>query len=1132
MLTPLGSEAGIGSGTVLLLENSEPNAGLIHRALQTAGFDAWHYRVNSAATFITALESRKWDAVVAQFRMPEFSGYDALRIVRSTGQDIPFIFICESAGEEASIPAAKAGANDYLLKRNLASLAPVLSHEIVHALERSRYKITQRELLEMDNQNREQIEVRLSENKLAWRLMFDSNPIAQMLNLPHSTISSVNDRLVELTGYDRSELLGRTVDEIGLRVDDDLGRRFIQTIRAQGQVDGLELRVRRKDGTVLEVLVSTRSLVLDGITYHLHSFNDMTVYRRAEEAARLSQQALASVSQGVLISGADRLILSVNQAFEAMTGYRQADLVGQSCAVLQGPQTNAQTVLDMRAALDRGQEFTGELLNYRRDGTPFWNELSVNPVFGADGTVTHFVGIQRDITKLKSQQTQLKLATQVLAQGHESIIVTDAKGRVIVVNQAFTVISGYTQAEVVGKNSSLMRSGRHDKVFYRAMWKAIGTKGAWQGEVWRRRKDGAEYPEWLTISAVRDDLGAVCNYLSTSSDISEQQAARERISWLSHFDVLTGLPNLTLLADRCKHDINMAQRDGKLLAMMVLGVDRFELVNDTLGHTVGDELLKQLVSRICVALRKQDTVARVGRDEFVLLLPGDTPDGAGPLATKLLNLVAQPFVLDGNEINVTASVGIAIFPSDGLNFETLLRAAEVAMHQAKDSGCGQYRFFNVDLFETSKAEMALLAGLRTAIAQDQLQVHYQPFLDMRTGQIDGMEALLRWTHPQFGAVSPAKFIPIAERFGLISSIGAWVLRRSCRDLRDWLDRGINAPQVSVNVSPVQIRDKSLLQDIAATLQEYAIEPHRICIEVTEGALMEDVAYSEKLLRDLKSTGVKLALDDFGTGYSSLSYLKLFPFDKVKIDQSFVRNINKSAQDAVIAKVVIAMAHGLGLRVVAEGVETEAQCAFMRVNLCDEIQGYFISKPIPKDQMEAFLVEDRCLPSYLVRHQEKVRAVLVVTDDPEVLNSIKRLLKPDRYQVLAAGNGLEGLEILTRNPVDAIVTDQLIPGMTGVDFLRQAAIICPETIRVVLSGCSEVKLVADAINDGSVHRFLTMPWDDNQFLGFMLEAFQRKELADENDRLNLKLLASNHELAVSQHQLKGLLDSKQAAEVIG
>ena len=259
--------------------------------------------------------------------------------------------------------------------------------------------------------------------------------------------------------------------------------------------------------------------------------------------------------------------------------------------------------------------------------------------------------------------------------------------------------------------------------------------------------------------------------------------------------------------------------------------------------------------------------------------------------------------------------------------------------------------------------MALLAALRTAIVQDQLQLHYQPFVDTQTGEIDGMEALLRWTHPQFGAVPPARFIPIAERFGLITAIGAWVLRRSCRDLRDWLDRGINAPQVSVNLSPVQLRDKSLVQDIAATLQEYAIEPHRICIEVTEGALMEDVVHSEKLLRELKSTGVKLALDDFGTGYSSLSYLKLFPFDKVKIDQSFVQHVNKSAQDAVIAKVVIAMAHGLGLRVVAEGVETEAQCAFMRVNLCDEIQGYFISRPIPKDQIEDLLVEGRCFLNY-------------------------------------------------------------------------------------------------------------------------------------------------------------------------
>ena len=1130
MLMSVPSQAGIRPGTVLLLEDSEPDSGSIYQTLQSAGFDARHHRIDNVSSLITALDSQKWDAVVSQFQMPGFSGCDALRVVRSMGQDIPFFFVCEKLGEVAAIPAFNAGADDCIARSDLAQLVPALTLEIAHSTKRTKYKMAYRDQVAEDFAVRQNIETRLSNSETAWRLMFDSSPVAQMLQLPFGNITSVNDRLLELSGYERHELVGRTAEEANLRVDDELGRQFLHTMKTQGHADELELNVRRKDGAVRKVTISSRSLVLEGTTYRLHSFVDITDKTKAEEASRVSQQALMSTSQGVLISGPDRLTMSVNPAFEAMTGYTQQELSGQPCSILQGPKTSPETVSAIRQALDTGQSFFGELVNYRKDGSMFWNELSINPVFAADGRLTHFVGIQRDITKLKTQQIQLKLSAQIFAQGHESVIVADADGFIVMVNQAFCDTSGYSQSEMLAKNLRMLSSPQQGEAFHREMWDAVNTTGRWTGPTWSMRKDGTEYPEQLTISLVRNESGTVCNYVCTSNDTSEQQAAQKQIAKLSHFDTLTGLPNRVLLADRCSHDISKARREGKPVAMMVLGLDFFSVVNDTLGHFVGDQVLKQFVHRIVAGLRDQDTVSRVGGDEFVLVLPGTSPEGASLLAAKLLHLVAKPFQVSDTEVSVTMSAGIAIFPANGEDFETLFKSAGVAMHQAKNLGRDKYRFFSAEMFDDTLAQVALLSALRAAIAQNQLRLNYQPFVDLQTGQIAGMEALLRWQHPELGAVSPARFIPVAEQSGLIGDIGLWVLRQTCMDMRDWLSKGIDVQPISINVSPLQFRDAAFPQQVGAALQEFGIDPSRLCVEVTEGALMENVERSEAMLRSLKKFGVTLALDDFGTGYSSLSYLKQFPFDKVKIDQSFVCNINNTSQDAVITKVIISMAHGLGLRVVAEGVETEAQCEFLRTNVCDEIQGYFFSRPVPKHDMEALLVADKRLPAHLVRLPEKTRTLLLVDDEPNVIASLKRVMRRDGYRTLTASNADEALALLTRNPVDVIVTDQRMPGMTGVELLRRAKAICPETIRLVLSGYAELQPVTDAINDGTVYRFLTKPWDDEQLRSFINEAFHHKELADENRQLNLKILTADQQLATCRRQLQELLGPVPAQEV--
>lgn len=693
--------------------------------------------------------------------------------------------------------------------------------------------------------------------------------------------------------------------------------------------------------------------------------------------ARVAHQALAAISQGVLISGADRKILFVNSAFERMTGYSEVELLGTSCAMLQGPLTNPETVEEMRAALVAEQPFNAELLNYRKDGTPFWNELSLNPVFDLNGTLTNFVGVQRDVTVSKEQQIQLQLASKVAEQTREGILVTDAQRNILMVNQAFSTITGYEPEEVIGRNSRIVRSRRLSDLEYSGIRQTIDTQGHWQGELLQRRKDGSEYQEWTTASVVRDAQGRITHRVITFSDISAEKVARAQIDRLAHFDPLTALPNRVLLTKRCGHDISVAQREGKALALVMLGIDHFKIVNDSMGHSVGDQLLKQFAERVKNTLRDQDTIARVGGDEFVLILPGGTTEGAARLAERLLRLDTRPYRVGASELTLTASIGVAIYPFDGQDFGKLFESAEVAMHKAKDLGRKRFQFFSAEMLSAMKEEVALTAGLRRAAECNQLHLNYQPFADLQTGVIGGMEALLRWTHPEFGAVSPATFIPIAERTGLIIEIGNWVFKQVCRDIRDWMDQGLKVPAVSVNISPVQFQDSGLLQFMESTLTSYAIQPGMLCVEVTEGALIEDVQRSEEVLRAFKTLGMKLSLDDFGTGYSSLSYLKRFPFDKVKIDQSFVRDILTCSQDAVIAKVVISMAHGLGLSVIAEGVETEVQCEFMLNNMCDEVQGYFFSRPVPKAELQVMLRAGRRLPAHLVRAMDRGRNLRVV-----------------------------------------------------------------------------------------------------------------------------------------------------------
>ncbi len=554
----------------------------------------------------------------------------------------------------------------------------------------------------------------------------------------------------------------------------------------------------------------------------------------------------------------------------------------------------------------------------------------------------------------KHAESQLQLAAKVFEQGSESIMIADSQRRIVRVNQAFTRITGYSEAEALGRNPDMLSSARTAPEFFKAMWEAVHAHGQWQGEVWSRHKDGSVYPELLYLTLLRDASGAVTHYVGIATDLSKLKKDEEHIRLLADFDPLTRLPNRRLLHGRVASALSQAQRHGEPLALLFLDLDRFKNVNDSLGHHLGDKLLVQVAQRLQSVLRDQDTVCRLGGDEFVLLCTHTDAARAAKVASQLLETTARSFLIDQQELAITFSVGIALSPADGDTFEALSMSAETAMYSAKQAGRNAYRFFTPEMQVQTSRALQLENGLRRALELQQMHLVYQPQVALQDEHIVGMEVLLRWEHPVLGHVSPAEFIPIAEESGLILPIGEWVLRTATQQMRRWLDAGLAVHQMAVNLSAVQFRHANLPELVTQVLAEADLPAQYLELELTEGVAMNDPLGAIAVMNNLHERGVRLSIDDFGTGYSSLSYLKRFQVYKLKIDQSFVRDITDDPDDKAIVVAVIALARSLGFQTIAEGVETQGQLDFLRAQGCDEVQGYFYSRPLPADGFEAFV----------------------------------------------------------------------------------------------------------------------------------------------------------------------------------
>jgi diguanylate cyclase (GGDEF)-like protein/PAS domain S-box-containing protein len=697
------------------------------------------------------------------------------------------------------------------------------------------------------------------------------------------------------------------------------------------------------------------------------SFDDMAVaiagrekdLQEREDLVRLLLESTAEAIYGVDSEGCCTF---ANPACARLLGYARADeLLGQPIHALahhshaDGSAYDEADCPTHRAFREGRPVYVDNEVFWRADGTSFPVEYWSHPMRQA-GRVVGVVVTFFDLSERLRGEAKSRLAATMFESTHEGVMITDANGRILTVNQAFTRVTGYEEEDAVGQSPSLLRSGRHDPDFYAAIWRAIDEAGHWQGEIWNRRKTGEVYPELLSISAVQDQHGKVCNYVGVFTDISQIKESEAKLEHLAHYDPLTELPNRLLLSSRLQHAIDQAQRQGDRVAILFLDLDRFKNVNDSLGHQAGDELLQAVTKRLVHRLRVEDTLARLGGDEFVVLLERlHEPRDAAMVARTMLDALAEPFTLSrGHEVYIGASIGISLYPDDGDNVARLIQHADVAMYQSKDQGRNAYGFYTQALTENANQRLEMETKLRRALERNEFVLHYQPQISLSDGHLIGAEVLVRWQRKGEGLIPPNQFIPLAEETGLIVPLGEWVLREACSQWARWHSEGHAPITLAVNISPRQFRQQELASVVGRVLAETGMPASVLELELTESALMHQGVEAGSTLRELKQLGVSLAIDDFGTGYSSLAYLKRFPIDRLKIDQSFVRDISVDPNDSELVSTIIAMGRNLKLQVLAEGVETPEQLAFLVDKECDACQGYLFSRPVPAEDFAALL----------------------------------------------------------------------------------------------------------------------------------------------------------------------------------
>ncbi|MEB0272661.1 EAL domain-containing protein, partial [Pseudomonas sp. 5B4] len=797
-----------------------------------------------------------------------------------------------------------------------------------------------------------------------------------------------NHHLGETLGYNKAELqkMGEYFWEILLHPDDAEHYQSMRQLQRQtGHAELLQCQLRFRDHNNhwCRFDIREQALVRDKngvVTRIIGVAKDITEQLEASESLRDSEQRYRMLAESIsdVIFSTDSALKPnyVSPSAQTVLGYSAEWILENGW---QPTIANPQQLTKMNALLEHVAKALGkpdELAKLRAglptqlflfdclraDGRKIPIELRLILVWDEHGAFEGILGVGRDISQQRRAEKDLRMAATVFEHSTSAILITDPAGYIVQANEAFSRVSGYDASQVLDQLPTLLTVDDQQEAHLRYIIKQLHQRSSWEGEVWLKRRSGEHYPAWVGITAVLDDEGDLASYVCFFNDISERKASEQRIHRLAYYDALTHLPNRTLFQDRLHTALQQAERQQAWVVLMFLDLDRFKPINDSLGHAAGDRMLQEMASRLLGCVDDDDTVARMGGDEFTLLLqPRATRqialNRAINVAEQILGSLVKPFVLEGREFFVTASIGIALSPQDGNELSQLMKNADTAMYHAKERGKNNFQFYQADMNATALERLELESDLRHALEQKEFTLYYQPQFSGDGKRLTGAEALLRWNHPRRGLVPPGDFIPVLEELGLVVEVGDWVLTQACRQLKSWHQAKVRVPKVSVNISARQFSDGQLGTRIADILKDTGLPPACLELELTESILMREVNVAMLILDGLKRLGLSIAVDDFGTGYSSLNYLKQFPIDVLKIDRTFVDGLPSGEQDAQIARAIIAMAHSLNLSVIAEGVETHEQLEFLREHGCDEVQGYLFGRPMPPNRFEAQFSND-------------------------------------------------------------------------------------------------------------------------------------------------------------------------------
>ena len=920
---------------------------------------AERYRVLNAFDGPSGLDlalDRKPALILSDFMMPGMSGGRLAEIIRQHPDldDTPIVMLTAKADDHLRSQLLRHGVQDYIQKP--FSVEELLAR--LAGLIKERHRVGRR-LRNMEER---------------FRATFEQAATGIAHVSPDGHWLRVNQKLCDIVGYSDEELLKLSFQDIthpdDLESDVELAKKLLE-----GELNsyGLEKRYIRKDREIVWIKL-TASLVRDEKgepEYFISVVEDIAQRKAAELALQESEERFRLIAGTIpeaiwLIEGSPWRFAYVSPAYETIWNRSAAELYENPLLQQQFiDEADRDWVSQAKwESIDSRQPFELEYRIVRPDGSLRWVRERGHPVMLSQMSEGRYVGIANDVTESRLADEHLRQAATVFESAGEAVIITDLDGDIIAVNQAFYRITGYTEAEVLGRNVRVFRSDRHGPEFFQSLWASLRLTGQWQGEIWNRRKNGELYLCQMTMSSVQNEQQRPCRYVALMTDISQLRRSEEQLTHLAHYDPLTGLPNRLLLQSRLEHSLSQARRAQQRVAVLFVNLDRFQTINDSLGHKAGDTLLVEASTRLKQRLRQEDTLGRLGGDEFMLILEDtERPEVAAEVANSILVGLSAPFHLpDSAELYISASIGISIYPDDGSSTSELLRNADNALHQAKALGRNCFCFYTASMNADALQKLELNAALRKAIDRQEFVLHYQAKADLHSGRICGAEALIRWPQEDGRLLPPGQFIPLAESTGLIVPIGTWVIDECCRQLRAWHDAGLSECRVALNVSARQFHAGNLPEVVNSAMQRHGLDARFLELELTESMLMDDPRQTIEILQALKKLGVRLSLDDFGTGYSSFSYLQRFPIDALKIDQSFVRDISTNPGAAVIAASIIDLAHRMGLKVVGEGIEKEEQLSCLRAQGCDEIQGYLFSKPLPAAEFEALFRQGKTLSS--------------------------------------------------------------------------------------------------------------------------------------------------------------------------